>query len=104
MSLLMIVIVVFGLYILVVLGVGWLAICWLGKFFEEFFVVGWLLGLLIFFMFFFGINCIFFVLIGILGKVYYDGVGLFGLNVFFIVLGIFFIFWVIGVFVWCMGV
>jgi len=92
----MTVVVAFGLYILVVLGVGWLATRRSGKSPTEYFVAGRSLGPLILFMSLFGTNCTPFILIGIPGKAYHDGVGLFGLNAPLIALGIPLTFWAIG--------
>jgi len=96
MSPLMVVTVAFGLYILVVLTVGLLASRQSSKSPDEYFLAGRTLGPFVLFMALFGTNCTPFVLIGIPGKAYHHGIGLFGLNAPIIALGIPLTFWAIG--------
>ncbi len=63
---------------------------------EEYFLAGRGLGTVVLFMALFGTNCTSFVLIGIPGKAYDLGVGVFGLNAAIVALGVPLSFWLIG--------
>ena len=86
----------FGLYVVLVLGVGVAATRRSSRSPEEYFLAGRGLGTLILFMALFGTNATAFVLVGIPGLAYHHGVGVFGLNAAIVALGIPITFWVIG--------
>lgn len=85
-----------ALYVAAVIGVGW----WVGRRAEaspeEYFLAGRGLGTLVLFMALFGTNATAFVLVGIPGRAYHDGLGVFGLNAPIIALGVPLTFWAIG--------
>ena len=83
-------------YVLVVLAVGWLATRRATASSEEYFLAGRGLGTLVLFMALFGTNCTAFVLVGIPGQAYHDGLGVFSVNAPIIALGIPLTFWAIG--------
>ena len=85
-----------GVYVLLVLGVGVLATRRAGSSSEEFFLAGRGLGTLVLFMALFGTNCTAFVLVGIPGQAYHDGLGVFSVNAPIVALGIPLTFWAIG--------
>lgn len=72
--------VVLGLYAVIVIAVGVAATRRAGESPEEYFLAGRKLGTLVLFMALFGTNATSFVLVGIPGKAYHDGIGIFGLN------------------------
>lgn len=74
------VIVALGAYVVLVLVVGLLATRRAGSSPEEYFLAGRRLGKLVLFMALFGTNATAFVFIGVPGKSYHDGIGMFGLN------------------------
>ncbi len=63
---------------------------------EDYFLAGRGLGTFVLFMALFGTNCTAFILVGIPGKAYHDGVGIFGVNAPIIALGVPLTFWAIG--------
>lgn len=63
---------------------------------EDYFLAGRGLGSVVLFMALFGTNCTAFVLVGIPGRAYHDGVAVFGVNAPIIALGIPLCFWLIG--------
>ncbi len=63
---------------------------------EEYFLAGRGLGTIVLFMALFGTNATAFVLVGIPGKSYHAGIGIFGVNAPIIALGIPLTFWAIG--------
>ena len=67
-------------YAIAVIVVGILATRRAGESPEEYFLAGRKLGPLVLFMALFGTNATSFVLVGIPGKAYHDGIGIFGLN------------------------
>lgn len=85
-----------GLYVLAVLVIGGLATRRAGRSSEEFFLAGRGLGTLVLFMSLFGTNATAFVLVGIPGQAYHDGLGVFGVNAPIVALGIPLTFWAIG--------
>lgn len=86
-----------GAYVLLVIGVGVASTRRAGRSPEEFFLAGRGLGSAVLFMALFGTNCTAFVLVGIPGRAYHDGIGVFGLNAPIVALGIPLSFWAIGV-------
>lgn len=83
-------------YVVLVLGVGLMATRRAGSSSEEYFLAGRGLGTLVLFMALFGTNCTAFVLVGIPGQAYHDGLGVFSINAPIIALGIPLTFWAIG--------
>lgn len=83
-------------YVAVVLVVGALATRRSARSPEEYFLAGRGLGTLVLFMALFGTNCTAFVLVGVPGQAYHDGVGVFGVNAPIVALGIPLTFWAIG--------
>lgn len=85
-----------GIYVALVVGLGW----WVGRRAartpEEYFLAGRGLGPLVLFMALFGTNATAFVLVGIPGRAYHDGVGVFSVNAPIIALGVPLTFWAIG--------
>ena len=77
-----------GAYVLLVIGVGVASTRRAGRSPEEFFLAGRGLGSAVLFMALFGTNCTAFVLVGIPGRAYHDGIGVFGLNAPIVALGI----------------
>jgi SSS family solute:Na+ symporter len=63
---------------------------------EEYFLGGRGLGTAVLFMALFGTNCTSFVLVGIPGQAYHDGIGVFGLNAAILALGIPLSFFLVG--------
>jgi len=63
---------------------------------EEYFLAGRKLGTGVLFMALFGTNCTSFVLVGIPGLAYGQGIGVFGLNAAIVALGVPLTFWLIG--------
>jgi SSS family solute:Na+ symporter len=63
---------------------------------EEYFLAGRNLGTLILFMALFGTNCTAFVLVGVPGQAYRDGIGIFGVNAPIVALGVPLTFLLIG--------
>lgn len=86
----------FGLYTVIVLVVGLAATRRSSRSPEEYFLAGRKLGPLVLFMALFGTNATAFVLVGIPGLAYRQGVGVFGLNAAILALGIPLTFWAIG--------
>ena len=66
-----------SVYVLLLLGVGLLATRRASSSSEEYFLAGRGLGTLVLFMALFGTNCTAFVLVGIPGQAYHDGIGVF---------------------------
>ncbi len=85
-----------GVYAAVVLGIGLVAARRPSRSPEDYFLAGRTLGTLVLFMALFGTNCTAFVLVGIPGQAYADGIGIFGLNAPIVALGIPLTFWIIG--------
>lgn len=85
-----------AVYALLVLGIGALATRRAGRSPDDYFLAGRGLGTLVLFMALFGTNATTFVLVGIPGLAYRQGVGVFGYNVPIIALGIPLTFWLIG--------
>lgn len=83
-------------YALLVVGVGLAATRRAGRSPEEYFLAGRRLGTLVLFMALFGTNCTAFVLVGVPGLAYHQGVGVFGVNAAIVALGIPLSFWWIG--------
>ncbi|MFT5050772.1 MAG: SSS family solute:Na+ symporter [Chlamydiales bacterium] len=83
-------------YVVVVLAVGLLATRRAASSAEEYFLAGRGLGTVVLFMALFGTNCTAFVLVGVPGQAYHDGVGVFGVNAPIVALGIPLTFWAIG--------
>ena len=73
-------IVAVDLYLLLVVVAGAWATRTAGKSPEEYFLAGRRLGLVVLFMALFGTNSTAFVFIGVPGKSYHEGIGMFGLN------------------------
>ena len=86
----------FGAYVVLVLCVGIAATRRSSRSPEEYFLAGRKLGTLVLFMALFGTNATAFVLVGIPGLAYHEGVGVFGLNAAIVALGIPITFWAIG--------
>jgi SSS family solute:Na+ symporter len=85
-----------GVYAALVLTVGLVASRRPSTSPEDYFLAGRGLGPLVLFMALFGTNCTAFVLVGIPGQAYHDGIGIFGVNAPIVALGIPLTFWVIG--------
>jgi len=85
-----------GAYVVLVLTVGWLASRHAGRSPDEYYLAGRRLGPVVLFMALFGTNATPFVLVGIPGLAYHDGVGIFGVNAPIVALGIPLTFWAIG--------
>jgi SSS family solute:Na+ symporter len=85
-----------SLYVAIVVGVGLAARRRASSSPEEYFLAGRGLGTAVLFMALFGTNATAFVLVGIPGRAYHDGIGTFGLNAPIIALGIPLSFWAIG--------
>lgn len=85
-----------GIYALIVLCIGLLASRRAARSPEDYFLAGRSLGALVLFMALFGTNATSFVLVGIPGRAYHEGIGMFGLNAPIIALGIPISFWAIG--------
>lgn len=83
-------------YVALVLAVGAAATRRAARSPEEYFLAGRGLGTGVLFMALFGTNCTAFVLVGIPGRAYTDGIGVFGLNAPIVALGIPLSFWAIG--------
>ena len=86
----------FGAYVVLVLCVGIAATRRSSRSPEEYFLAGRKLGTLVLFMALFGTNATAFVLVGIPGLAYHEGVGVFGLNAAIVALGVPLTFWAIG--------
>ena len=84
-------------YAVCVLGLGILSTRRSSRSTEEYFLAGRTLGTLVLFMALFGTNCTAFLLVGIPGNAYHDGIGVFSVNAPIISLGIPLTFWAIGV-------
>ena len=69
-----------GLYVVAVLVVGLLATRGAARSPEEYFLAGRRLGTVVLFMALFGTNATAFVFVGIPGRAYHDGIGVFGIN------------------------
>ena len=89
-------VVVLVVYVALVLLLGLLAKRRAASSPTEYFLAGRGLGSLVLFMALFGTNCTAFVLVGVPGRPYHDGVGVFGLNAPIVALGIPLSFWAIG--------
>jgi len=85
-----------GVYALLVLGIGLWASRRPTRSPEDYFLAGRSLGTVVLFMALFGTNCTAFVLVGIPGQAYHDGIGIFGVNAPIVALGIPLTFWLIG--------
>jgi len=85
-----------ALYVVAVLTVGVLATRGASNSPEEYFLAGRKLSNVVLFMALFGTNCTAFVLVGIPGRAYHDGIAVFGLNAPIAALGISLTFWAIG--------
>ena len=83
-------------YVAAVLLIGMAAARSSGSSPEAYFLAGRTLGPLVLFMALFGTNCTAFVLVGIPGRAYHDGLGVFGVNAPIIALGVPLTFWAIG--------
>jgi SSS family solute:Na+ symporter len=83
-------------YALLVLVIGLLAARNQARSPESYFLAGRSFGTALLFMALFGTNTTTFVLNGIPGKAYHDGIGIFGLNAPIVALGIPLTFWLIG--------
>jgi SSS family solute:Na+ symporter len=88
---------ILGIYVTLVLLVGLAASRRSSESSEEYFLAGRGLGAVVLFMALFGTNCTAFVLVGVPGRAYHDGVGVFGVNAPIVALGIPLSFWLIGV-------
>lgn len=86
-----------ALYVVLVLSVGLYVGRRAGRSPEEYYLAGRTLGPVVLFMALFGTNCTAFVLVGIPGRAYHDGVGVFSVNAPIIALAIPLTFWAIGV-------
>lgn len=89
-----------AIYIGVVLVLGFVATRRASKSPNEYFLAGRALGPLVLFMALFGTNNTSFVLVGIPGKAYLDGIGIFGVHAPIVALGIPLTFWAIGAPAW----
>ena len=69
-----------GLYVVAVLVVGLLATRGAARSPGEYFLAGRRLGTVVLFMALFGTNATAFVFVGIPGRAYHDGIGVFGIN------------------------
>lgn len=85
-----------AVYVVAVLAVGALATRRSSQSAREYFLAGGSLGTVVLFMALFGTNTTPFVLIGIPGIAYHQGVGIFGVNAPIVALGIPLTFWAIG--------
>jgi len=85
-----------GVYAALVLGVALYASRRPSRSPEDYFLAGRTLGPVVLFMALFGTNCTAFVLVGIPGQAYHDGIGIFGVNAPIVALGIPLTFWLIG--------
>ena len=83
-------------YVAAVLTIGVLAARKSDSTPEAYFLAGRALGPLVLFMALFGTNCTAFVLVGIPGRAYHDGLGVFSVNAPIIALGVPLTFWAIG--------
>ncbi|MEQ8276093.1 MAG: sodium:solute symporter family protein [Deltaproteobacteria bacterium] len=92
----MIIGVALALYVLLVIGIGIASNRKSDASPEDYFLAGRGLGSVVLFMALFGTNCTAFVLVGIPGRAYHDGVAVFGVNAPIIALGIPLCFWLIG--------
>jgi solute:Na+ symporter, SSS family len=88
--------VVIALYVIAVVAVGLASRHRASGSPQEYFLAGRGLGTVVLFMALFGTNATAFVLVGIPGKAYHDGIGTFGVNAPIIALGIPLTFWAIG--------
>lgn len=84
------------LYVVLVVGVGLWASRGASKSATEYFLAGRGLGSIVLFMALFGTNTTPFVLVGIPGRAYHDGVAAFGLNAPLVALGVPLTFWAVG--------
>ena len=89
-----------AIYIGVVLVLGFVATRRASKSPNEYFLAGRALGPVVLFMALFGTNNTSFVLVGIPGKAYLDGIGIFGVHAPIVALGIPLTFWAIGAPAW----
>jgi SSS family solute:Na+ symporter len=96
MSDLSILAVVCGIYFAIVVGIGVVAYRRTPAGAEEYFLGGRTARTVVLFMALFGTNVTPFVLMGIPGLAYHDGIGVFGLNAAIVALGIPLTFWLIG--------
>jgi SSS family solute:Na+ symporter len=85
-----------GVYVALLFGVGFMATRKSSSSSEEFFLAGRGLKTVVLFMALFGTNCTAFVLVGIPGQAYHDGIGVFSINAPIVALGIPLTFWAIG--------
>lgn len=85
-----------AVYVVLVIGVGLWANRRAAASPEEYFLAGRGLGTLVLFMALFGTNATAFVLVGIPGRAYHDGVGVFSVNAPIIALGVPLTFWAVG--------
>lgn len=85
-----------ALYVGAVIGVGLWASRKSSQSPDEYFLAGRGLGKFVLFMALFGTNCTAFVLVGIPGRAYHDGIGTFGVNAPLVALGVPLTFWAIG--------
>ena len=85
-----------GVYAALVLAIGLVAARRPSRSPEDYFLAGRTLGTVVLFMALFGTNCTAFVLVGVPGQAYADGIGVFGLNAPIVALGIPLTFWVVG--------
>ena len=85
-----------GIYIVVVLVLGFIATRRASRSPEEYFLAGRTLGPVVLFMALFGTNNTSFVLVGIPSKAYDLGIGVFGLHAPIVALGIPLAFWAVG--------
>ncbi len=85
-----------GLYALLLLAIGAVAARRAARSPEDYFLAGSGLGSVVLFMALFGTNCTPFVLVGVPGLAYHDGLAVFGLNVPIVALGIPLTFWAVG--------
>ena len=83
-------------YVVAVLAIGIAATRRASTSPEAYFLAGRTLGPLVLFMALFGTNCTAFVLVGIPGRAYHDGVGVFSVNAPIIALGVPLTFWFVG--------
>lgn len=83
-------------YVLLVLVLGALSARGASRSPDEYYLAGRRLGTLVLFMALFGTNATTFVLVGIPGMAYHDGVGIFSVNAPIVALGIPLTFWAIG--------
>lgn len=95
--------IVCGVYFAIVLVIGWLAARRTGAGAEEYFLGGRSARTVVLFMSLLGTNVTPFVLMGIPGLAYHQGVGVFGYNAAIVALGIPLTFWLIGDPAWRMA-